>query len=290
MSNSAPPPGGFAADLPGKRGGETIRILLMMATVLAFLLPLLWTALASLGVLPDNSSRPPSWRGSASLDHFAEVGIAEPAFWQELVTSVLTAGCAAAIAVGAGFLAAYGLARAPFRSSRVVTQGFLVLASLPAMAYVIPLSDLMRRVHLLDTFAAVVLSEAAATAPLAVFVLHGAVAQLAPEWEEAAVLDGAGLFRVIVRVVLPLVAPSVVATAIVLFVLDWNMLLVPLVLTSGEIKTIPLGLSDFFTFERELDWPTAAAALIVSLAPVALLAGLFHRVLSRFALDFRTGE
>ena len=267
-----------------------LRRALLAATLLAFLLPLVWTALASLGVLPDNSSRPPSWRGSASLDHFAEIGIAEPAFWQELVTSVLTAACAAAIAVGTGFLAAYGLARAPFRSSRVVTQGFLVLASLPAMAYVIPLSDLMRRVHLLDTFAAVVLSEAAATAPLAVFVLHGAVAQLAPEWEEAAVLDGAGLFRVLGRVVLPLVAPSVAATAIVLFVLDWNMLLVPLVLTSGEIKTIPLGLSDFFTFERELDWATAAAALIVSLAPVAILAAIFHRVLNRFALDLRTGD
>ena len=265
-----------------------LRRALLAATLLAFLLPLVWTALASLGVLPDNSSRPPSWRGSASLDHFAEVGIAEPAFWNELVTSVLTSACAAAIAVGAGFLAAYGLARAPFRSSRFVTQGFLVLASLPAMAYVIPLSDLMRRVHLLDSFAAVVLSEAAATAPLAVFVLHGAVAQLAPEWEEAAVLDGAGLFRVIGRVILPLVAPSVVATAIVLFVLDWNMLLIPLVLTSGEIKTIPLGLSDFFTFERELDWPTAAAALIVSLAPVAALVGLFHRVLGRFSLDLAT--
>jgi len=84
------------------------------------------------------------------------------------------------------------------------------------------------------------------------------------------------------------VAPSVVATALVLFVLDWNMLLVPLVLTSGEIKTIPLGLSDFFTFERELDWPTAAAALIVSLAPVAALVGLFHRVLGRFSLDLAT--
>jgi ABC-type glycerol-3-phosphate transport system permease component len=133
------------------------------------------------------------------------------------------------------------------------------------------------------------LSEAAATAPLAVFVLHGAIAQLPTEWEEAAVLDGAGLFRVIGRVVLPLVAPSIVATAIVLFVLDWNMLLVPLVLTSGDIKTIPLGLSDFFTFERELDWPTAAAALIVSLAPVAFLAAIFHRVLSRFSVDLRSG-
>lgn len=266
-----------------------LRPALLAVALVAFLLPLAWTVLASIGLLPDNSGRPPSWRGSATLDHFAEIGIAEPAFWQELATSTLSAACAAVLAVGAGFLAAYGLARAPFRSSRVVTQGFLVLASLPAMAYVIPLSDLMRRAHLLDTFAAVVLSEAAATAPLAVFVLAGAIAQLPPEWEEAAVLDGAGLFRVIGRVVLPLLAPSVAATGIVLFVLDWNMLLVPLVLTSGGIKTIPLGLSDFFTFERELDWPTAAAALVVALVPVAILVAIFHRVLNRFSLDLRTG-
>lgn len=266
-----------------------IRVVLVAATLIAFLLPLAWTALASLGLLPDNSSRPPSWRGSATLDHFAEIGVAEPAFWQELATSTASAACAAVLAVGVSLLAAYGLARSTFRATRTVTQGFLVLASLPVMAYVIPLSDLMRRVHLLDTFPGVVLSEAAVTAPLAVFVLHGAIAQLPTEWEEAAVLDGAGLFGVIGRVVLPLVAPSVAATAIVLFVLDWNMLLVPLVLTSGGIKTIPLGLSDFFTFERELDWPTAAAALIVSLAPVAVLVGIFHRLLGRFTLDLRTG-
>ena len=49
------------------------------------------------------------------------------------------------------------------------------------------------------------------------------------------------------------------------------LLLVPLVMTSGQIKTIPVAMSDFFTFERELDWPTAAAALIVSLVPVTIL-------------------
>ena len=86
------------------------------------------------------------------------------------------------------------------------------------------------------------------------------------------------------RIVLPLVAPSVVATALVVFVIDWNLLLVPLVLTSGEIKTVPVAMSDFFTFERELDWPTAAAALVISLAPVVLLVALFHRALQRFAL------
>jgi multiple sugar transport system permease protein len=266
------------------------RVILLLAALAAFLLPLVWTVLASFGLLPDNSTTPPSWKGSFTLGHFAEIGVAEPTFWQELATSTASAVCAAALTVGVAFLGAYGLARSTFRAGRTLTQGFLVLASLPAMAYIIPLSDVMRRVHLVDTFAGVVLAEAAVTAPLAVFVLHGALANLSPEWEEAALLDGAGLFRVLGRIVFPLVGPSVAATAIVLFVIDWNMLLVPLVLTSGEIKTIPVGMSDFFTFERELDWPTAAAALVVSLAPLGLLVAVFHRLLERFRLDLQNGR
>jgi len=263
------------------------RLILLLVALSAFLLPLIWTVLAAFGLLPDNSTTPPSWKGSLTFDHFAEIGVAEPTFWQELATSTASALCAAALTVGVAFLAAYGLARSNFRAGRTLTQGFLVLASLPVMAYIIPLSDVMRRVHLVDTFAGVVLAEAAVTAPLAVFVLHGALANLSPEWEEAALLDGAGLFRVLSRVVFPLVASSVAATAIVLFVIDWNMLLVPLVLTSGEIKTIPVGMSDFFTFERELDWPTAAAALVVSLAPLALLVAAFHRLLEGFRFDLQ---
>ena len=307
------------------RRRDATRVLLLAAMLVVFLAPLAWTALASIGLLPDNSTRPPSWTGPATLEHFSEIGIAEPTFWQELATSTIAAACAATLAVAVSFFAAYGLARSSFRANRGVTQGFLVLASLPAMAYVIPLSDVLRRVHLLDTLAGVVLSEAAVTAPLAVFVLYGAIAQLSVQWEEAAVLDGAGLLQVVGRVILPLLTSVVVrtfawivilgregvinqavlwlglapaplrllqtvaATAVVLFVLDWNMLLVPLVLTSGEIKTIPVAMSDFFTFERELDWPTAAAALIVSLGPVAVLVGLFHGVLDRFSLGAGTG-
>ena len=260
------------------------RLLALLAITCAFLLPLAWTGLASVGVLPDNSSQPPSWTGRVTLEHYAEIGLAEPAFWQELATSTAAALLAACLTVAVSLPAAFGLARSRIRVGQTLTQAFLVLASLPVMAYVIPLSDLSRRLHLIDTFAGVTLAEAAVTAPLAVFVLHGAVAQLSTEWEEAAVIDGAGLSRILARVVVPLIAPSVAATLVVLFVLDWNMLLVPLVLTSGEVKTIPVAMSDFFTFERELEWPVAAAALMVSLAPLAVLVGLFHRVLERFAL------
>jgi ABC-type glycerol-3-phosphate transport system permease component len=260
-------------------------MILLAAALVVFLLPLAWTALASLGLEANNNNRPPSFAGSLTLDNFSEVGIAEPTFWQELATSTASAACAAAITIAASLLAAYGLLRSRFPGDRLLTQGFLVLASLPAMAYVIPLSDLMRRAHLVDTFAGVVLTEAAVTAPLAIYVLHGALSQVSIELEEAASLDGAGLFRTIGQIVLPLVAPSVGATAIIVFALDWNLLLVPLVLTAGELKTVPVAMSDFFTFERELAWPTAAAALMISLVPVAILVAVFHRLLEGFTLN-----
>jgi multiple sugar transport system permease protein len=262
-----------------------LRRALLLALAVVVLLPLGWTLLASLGLVPNNATQPPSWSGSPSLDRFAEVGVAEPEFWQELATSTTSAACAALITIAVSFPAAYALARSHARRETVLAPALIVLASLPAMAYVIPLSDVMRRIHLIDTLAGIVLCEAAVTAPLAVYVLHGAVRQQSAEWEEAAVIDGAGLARILLQVVLPLVAPSVAATAIVVFVIDWNLLLIPLVLTSGEIKTVPVAMSDFFTFERELEWPTAAAALVVSLLPVALVVALFHRALQRFTLE-----
>ena len=260
------------------------RPILLALVVLVLVVPLAWTLLASLGLVANNAVQPPSWSGSISLGRFEEVGVAEPEFWAELATSTASAVTAALITIAVSFPAAYALARSHARRETVLTPVFVVLASLPAMAYVIPLSDVMRRVHLIDTFAGIVLSEAAVTAPLAVYVLHGAIRQLSVEWEEAAVIDGAGLARTLFQVVLPLVAPTVAATALVVFVLDWNMLLVPLVLTSGDIKTVPVAMSDFFTFERELEWPTAAAALVISLVPVALVVAVFHRALQRFTL------
>jgi ABC-type glycerol-3-phosphate transport system permease component len=71
---------------------------------------------------------------------------------------------------------------------------------------------------------------------------------------------------------------------IVLFVLDWNQLLIPLVLTGINVRTLPVVLTDFFTLERELDWPTAAAALTISLVPLLVLVGLLHRLFERFSL------
>lgn len=262
----------------------TRRTLALAAVGAALWIPLVWTVLAACGVTPDNNASPPSWTVRPTIDHFLEIGVAEPAFWQELATSTAMSLGATLLTIGVAFMAAYSLARSRSRGVKLVAPVLLVLASLPAMAYVIPLSDLWRRAHLVDTFGGVLLAQAASTAPLATFVLFGAISQLPVDSEEAAVLDGAPLSRVLLQVVVPSVLPTLAAAAIVIFVLDWNMLLVPLVLTGGEVKTVPVAMSDFFTFERELEWPTAAAALVVSVLPVAVLVAIFHRLLERFRL------
>ncbi|HEY8438327.1 MAG TPA: ABC transporter permease subunit [Candidatus Limnocylindrales bacterium] len=268
-----------------RRGsGVTARGLALGLGLSLFLLPLAWTMLAAFGIVPNNELRPPAFAGRPTLENFVETGVAEPTFWLEVWTSSASAVCAAGIATVTGLLAAYALARGARRRGRTIAQCFLVLAVLPPMAYALPLGSVLDWLRLRDSFVGLVTSEAAVTAPLAVYVLHGAIRQVPEEYEEAAWIEGAGVARLIGRVVLPIVAPSVAATGIVLFVLNWNMLLVPLIAAGIHVKTIPVAMADFFTFERELEWPVAAAALLVSLVPVALLVAFSRRLLDRFSL------
>jgi ABC-type glycerol-3-phosphate transport system permease component len=267
-----------------RRRRELIRAILLGAALVVVLLPLLWTALAAVGIEPNNNSSRPSWVVAPSLDHLAEVSVVEPTFWQELATSVGVSAAAALLATALSFLAAYGIARSTSPALRRLSPGLLVLASLPVMAYVLPLSDLLRRTGLLDSLPGLTLAEAAATAPLAVYVLSAHLAGISRETEEAARIEGASLAKLLRSVVLPAAGPIVAATAIVLFVLDWNMLLIPLVLTGIDVRTLPVILTDFFTLEREVEWPTAAAALTISLVPLLILVGALHRLLERFSL------
>jgi multiple sugar transport system permease protein len=258
---------------------------LLVACILGLAAPIAWTILASFEIKPEGRPWPPGWTQPPSADSYVEVMTRIPGFPRVFGTSMLLATNATVLTVGTAFLAAYSLARWRFRGQRFVVQAFLVLASLPAMAYVIPLRDLARQIHLYDTFVGVTLASAAVYAPLAVYVLFGYLIQVPRALEEVARLEGAKVPQVIWSVVIPAAAPGLAATAVLVFVLDWNLFLVPTALTLNHVRTIPVALSDFYTYERELEWSNAAAALTVSLLPVAALAAFAHRLLERFSLS-----
>ncbi len=259
------------------------RALFLTFMMVVSLLPILWTGLASLGIKIDSTVSPPAWSGQPSLEQYAEVGVAEPLFSVEVLTSTGLSLSTALLTVAVAFLAAYSLAHAHFRGKNLVLQTFLILASLPVISFLIPLQNSLRSLHLDDTFIGIALAESALFVPLATYVLYGYLSRLPGDLEEAAHLDGGTTLNILWRIVLPLAAPGVAATAVIIFVLSWNQLLIPLVLTA-RLKTIPTAMIDFFTFERELDWPTAAAALIASLIPIVILVAALHRLLERFSL------
>ncbi|MEO8612436.1 MAG: carbohydrate ABC transporter permease, partial [Chloroflexota bacterium] len=257
---------------------------LFLALLLLFcLLPLAWTLLASFDIAPNNNLHPPVWSLTPSLNNYSEVGVTDPNFMRSVLSSLALSTCTTLLTTSVAFLAVYGLVHSRFRGRDLLVQCFLILASLPVISYVLPLQDTLRNVHLLDTFSGLVLSEAALFAPLAAYVLYGYFSQLSADIEDAARIDGADIFHILRWVILPIAAPGLAATAIIIFVLSWNHLLMPLFLT-GRFKTIPTQMIDSLSYERELEWPTAAAAIIVSLLPIGIFVALAHRLLEQFRL------
>ena len=117
------------------------------------------------------------------------------------------------------------------------------------------------------------------------YVLFGYLRQVPFDFEEAARLEGASALQTLLRVILPVAAPGIAATAIIVFVLNWNSFLALMVLSTNHVRTIPLAMSDFFIVDRELEWPTAAAALVVSVLPLIAFVAVAHRALERFFLE-----
>ncbi len=82
----------------------------------------------------------------------------------------------------------------------------------------------------------------------------------------------------------PTAAAGVAATAVIIFVLAWNQLLIPLVLSLNHVRGVPMGMVDFFEFDRELEWSSVAAAFVSALVPVLVLVLVAHQLLERFTL------
>lgn len=270
--------------MTSRRRSDALRFVVIGLAVIVCLLPLVWTLLASFGIHPDASRTPPIWVGRPTLEHYLEIGAARLQYVPKLLTSLGLGMLTTVVTLLVAFPAAYGLARSSVRGREIAVQALVVLASLPVIAYLMPLREVLHALHLYDTLIGTALAEAGLYAPLATYVLHGYLRRSPVDIERAARLEGASTAQVLWWIVLPVVAPGAAATGIVVLVLSWNQVLMPLVLTLS-LKTVPVSMIDFFTYERELEWPTAAAALIASLVPIWAVVIGAHRFLARFSLD-----
>lgn len=248
-----------------------------IVVVLYAVIPLTWIVSLSLkpaSELADGRLVP----RHLTLDHYRAIFV-DPHFPQAFRNSLGIAGLATVLAVAVGSLAAYAVVRLRFPGRTLVLGGALSVAMFPPVAIIGPLFDLWRRAGLFDTWAGLVLPYLSFTLPLAIWTLSAFFRDLPWELEQAARVDGATRLQAFRKVIVPLAAPGVATSAILVFVFAWNDFLFALALTSTDrARTVPAALA-FFTGASRFEQPTSsiAAASVVVTVPIVLLMLVFHR-------------
>jgi multiple sugar transport system permease protein len=252
---------------------------LALSLVLAFTLgPYVWMLLTALRDPADLAARPAALPSTFSIESFRAVFMERP-FLRIVGNSLLVALLATALTLAAAIAAAFALARLPVPGKRAVLALLLSVAMLPPVASVGPVYLAAKALGLRDTIASLVIPYASLALPLATWILHGYFRDLPRDLHRAAKVDGCTPVQALVRVLLPPVAPGVVAAAILTFIFSWNEFLFALSLTSTDrARTLPVEIA-LFAGVHEVPWGEIAAASVVATLPVLAIVALLDRYL-----------
>ncbi len=209
---------------------------------------------------------PRSW----SLEHFARIfspGGEWVYFQNSLVATVISTVTTLALAIPAAY--ALGKHRFPKDRGRYISVGVLVLRFLPPFAVVIPLFAMMREAHLIDNVWALVIIFTAFHLPLAIWIIEPAVRAVPREIDDAAAVDGATPVQTMVRIILPLLRPSIATAAVFCTIFSWNEFFFSLVLTNDKARTYPVLINTFVT-DAGPEWGLIAATALLAAIPVVI--------------------
>ena len=251
-------------------GGGPLVYLIAFAVVVVTLGPVVYGALGgfrSNAQLADKPARlPDPW----VLKNYTGV-VTNPEFWRYALNSTAIAVITTAVAVLAGVMAAYPLARYQFRLREPLFLVFVLGLLFPAAVAIIPLFILVtRNLQLGDTWWGVALPQAAFALPTTVVILRPFLMALPKELEEAALIDGATRVGIFWKIAIPLSMPGLVTVGVLAFVASWNAYLLPLLLLQGEMRTLPLGVADYST-EHSADTAGVLAFTTIAMIPALVL-------------------
>ncbi len=204
---------------------------------------------------------------------------AEYDFARYFLNSTFVATVTAIFATSISAFAGYSLAR--FRFPGRGLAGFLILTTqmLPAVAIIIPLFIWFNQFGLIDTYWALLIAYNAFAIPFSTWMLRGFFSSIPPELEEAAQVDGASQLSAFLKIVLPLSAPGLLATAIFSFILAWQEFLFAVTFTSrADLRTLTVGIASM-RGKDVIDWGLLNAGVIVTTIPLAILFVLVQRYL-----------
>jgi multiple sugar transport system permease protein len=263
--------------------------------VLLILLPVYWMVNMSFKDRAEFVARPPTLVVERpTLANYFDLLVTQR-FYLKGFNSLAVAVIAATLAVTVGTLAAYALAR--FRLPRNLNYHLLftllTVRMFPPIVTVIPLFSFYNReilgLKLFDTQLGLGLIHGFMELPLVLWMMIGFFRDIPRDMEEAALVDGDSRFAVLRKIALPLAAPGLAATFILVFISSWNEFLLALILTGSRAQTLPIAVASQIG-QYDIQYGNMMAAGVVTTVPVLILAMLTQRFLTRgLALGGVTG-
>jgi len=240
---------------------------------LVVLVPVYWMVRSAFSVQSDLTRTPLIYLPAPTLQNF-EMLIDQVPFLEYTRNSLVFSLATTAATLVVSFLAAYAFARLEVRGSGVLLWLFLLTMALPDVGTIVPLYQILAEFNLLDTITGLTVVLSSTLTPFTVWVLVSFIKQVPYEIEEAAIIDGASLPRILWRIVLPLTMPGLVTMAVINFINAWNNLLYPLSFSvTPASKTLSVSITEVFAGYSPWGrpWELIMAVGVTMMIPVTLL-------------------
>lgn len=238
-------------------------------TVLAVLalFPLVWILLSSIKGKGEITSNPTAFFPKEITFEYYRIVFNQLKFAMNLNNSIIIALSTTLVATTISCFGAYGIVRFFPRFGKAMTRVLITTYMFPPILLAVPFSIIMGKIGLMNTRIGLVVIYLSFSVPYAVWLLVGFFQTVPLEIEEAGKIDGAGKLRVFISIVMPIVAPGVVAVAIYTFINAWNEFLYALILINDNSKmTISVALKSL-EGQEVLDWGTMMAASAIVVVP-----------------------
>ncbi|QRF22696.1 carbohydrate ABC transporter permease [Alicyclobacillus sp. TC] len=250
-------------------------LLILIVGALMMVIPFLWSLSTSLKPLNQALAYPPRWIPHPFLwknyiDTWKTVPMERWFLNSTLVSVVVVIGNLLLDA-----LAGYALARIHFRGRNLVFFGVISMLMIPFQSIMLPVYIELRSLGLINSYAGMILPQLVSA--MGVFLMRQAFLNIPEEVEESAVIEGASRWRIFWQITLPMVQPTMLTLALMMFMSSWNNFLLPLLVANKlQFWTLPLGMV-MFQQQYYTNWPYLMAAAVMATIPIAILFLIFQK-------------
>ncbi|MCS5734332.1 carbohydrate ABC transporter permease [Herbiconiux daphne] len=267
-----------------KTVNTVIWFVVLLAITAVILYPLVWLVFSTFKPSSEFGQNPGLIPDNPTINNYLKVfeGIGGTPLWRFFANSLFIAVMAVIGTLASSALAAYAFARIKFKGVGILFAAMIGTLLLPFHVIIIPQYIMFQKLELIDTYVPLILPKFLATEAFFVFLIVQFIRNIPRDMDEAARIDGAGHLRIFFSIILPLIKPALITSAIFAFIWTWNDFLGPLLyVNSPEKYPLPIALKLYNDATSTSDYGATVAVSMLALLPILI----FFIVFQRFLVD-----